>query len=370
MYSLLSRKQRTAFFKKARKMGVFDIATKSFNAVGGNLIGMGLNWIDERLNGERRRRKQLEQEGKLAEQNAKINFGYNKQLMDIQNQNTLGMNRELMDMQLRNQQNMWDYTAIDKQLEKVKNAGLNPALLYGAGAGGGGVTGTVSTSGSASPAGNMTGNRATADSEMEQKQAEIQEKGMALQLGLQKAQIENMEADTEKKKAEAINTGASTELTKAQTLTENELRAFRKEFTKQEGMEKWLENARKQYENSYADNKNEGGRAEYNATYDWWSEIESDSPYAKNLANNIFKSLAEIKKLDADSLLSNTKAQGYWKELLIAQQKADSEAVKAAAIKLSTQWETGDYTNWKTWTKLGTDALGAVGDLLKIKIKK
>lgn len=89
---------------------------------------------------------------------------------------------------------MWDYTNYENQRRHMENAGLNVGLMYGsAGAGG-------STSGGS--AGSVTGGNAPVGGG---------EVGMAMQLGLQKAlteaQIENVKADTEKKKVEAGKTG-------------------------------------------------------------------------------------------------------------------------------------------------------------------
>ena len=54
-------------------------------------------------------------------------------------------------------------------------------------------------------------------------------------------------------------------------------------------------------------------------------------------------------KLDADKLLANERAKAIWKELLIAQQHADNDTVKAKASELAVNWGTGEYKNWKTW---------------------
>ena len=35
--------------------------------------------------------------------------------------------------------------------------------------------------------------------------------------------------------------------------------------------------------------------------------------------------------------------------------------MRAAAAQLATEWETGEYTNWKTWADLAKNVLGTIG---------
>ena len=86
-------------------------------------------------------------------------------------------NRELMKYQadLNQQQayystglakDLWDYTNYENTVKHIKNAGLNPALIYGGGGGGGSTSGAGQASGVNQPS--MTGT-----------QAGIQAQGMA-----------------------------------------------------------------------------------------------------------------------------------------------------------------------------------------------
>ena len=54
-----------------------------------------------------------------------------------------------------------------------------------------------------------------------------------------------------------------------------------------------------------------------------------------------------------------------WTELLIAQQNADSNTVKAKASELAVNWGTGEYKNWKTWVDLGANALKTITSIIK-----
>lgn len=130
------------------------------------------------------------------------------------------------------QKKMWDETNYEAQIEHMKKAGLNPALAYGQGGGGGTTAG--SASGSVAATGQAANSAAT-------EQAGIAAKGMGLQLAsqlaLQQAQKENIEADTANKKAETENKGVITQTGKLDLET--------KQLTQQENIEKIIAEAGK-----------------------------------------------------------------------------------------------------------------------------
>lgn len=97
---------------------------------------------------------------------------------------------------------IWNKTNYAAQRQQMEKAGLNPALLYGMGSGGGGSIGQSSS--------NMQGD------------INAPNVGMALQVGMQmellQAQKENIQADTKNKLADAARTaGSQTDLDKAMT---------------------------------------------------------------------------------------------------------------------------------------------------------
>ena len=107
---------------------------------------------------------------------------------------------------------MFDYTGYENQVAHMKAAGLNPALLYGNG-GGGGATATGGTAiagqGSAGSAPGGAGPQAI-------KSQIVEGAGMGIQLGLMNAQKRNLEADATKKEADAAKTaGVDTDLQNA-----------------------------------------------------------------------------------------------------------------------------------------------------------
>lgn len=151
---------------------------KFIDAVGGGVIGTGLGLLLEDHND----RRQIDQQ---------------KKLQDLQ----IGGQKELADYQQRQQMEMWNKTNYAAQIQHMKEAGLNPALMYGMGGGGGQTTGAAGqgqVGGGAAPNGG----------------GELQ--GMGLQGAMMAAQIENIKADTENKKASAGGTTETTRGTKFQ----------------------------------------------------------------------------------------------------------------------------------------------------------
>lgn len=111
--------------------------------------------------------------------------------------NVLGM--EMGNYNFSKQYEMWQKTGPVGQMEQLKKAGLNPALMYGK-SGPGGMLAAPATAGHA--------NANTGDYSREMGM------GMQLATGLQQAQIENLKADTAKKQAEATKTaGVDTDKT-------------------------------------------------------------------------------------------------------------------------------------------------------------
>ncbi len=118
-----------------------------------------------------------------------------KELMEIQHKNQQGLNIQGQELQY----DLWNKTNAEAQMKHYKDAGLNPALMYGVGGAGGATTGSQgggsAASGSAAAPMDIQG---------------------ALQAGLIKAQTDNIKADTENKQADTTKTaGTDTEESKA-----------------------------------------------------------------------------------------------------------------------------------------------------------
>lgn len=149
--------------------------------VGSGIIGTGMGMLDEAIMGNSRRKKQVEQQKKLTDINVQAQEG-------------------LMDKAQQQQLEMWDATNYSAQMEQLSKAGLNPALIY-AGGGGQGTTGSIGGGGIG------TGD---ASSEAEQKQADTQQRGMALQMAKLGAEIKAIEASANKDQADADATRETT----------------------------------------------------------------------------------------------------------------------------------------------------------------
>jgi len=73
-----------------------------------------------------------------ANTNQKRQYGQSKRLMALQNKYQMGLNQQGHDLQM----DMWNKTNYGAQMRHMKDAGLNPGLMYGMGGGGGTTTGS------------------------------------------------------------------------------------------------------------------------------------------------------------------------------------------------------------------------------------
>lgn len=103
--------------------------------------------------------------------------------------------KEMMQYGMGLQKQMWEDTGYGAQKDQMKRAGINPALMYGMGGGGGQTVGNAS----GAP---VAGGMAPAGSGSETETMGAMGMQMAQQINLMKAQEENIKADTENKKQE------------------------------------------------------------------------------------------------------------------------------------------------------------------------
>lgn len=122
--------------------------------------------------------------------------GYNKELMELQNQYNMQSQERAFEMA----KEMYEYTGYGSKVRQMKEAGLNPALMYGMGGGAGGSTagspGAMSVSPGAAP--NTAAHRANS----------MAATGMALQLAKLKSEID---VNTSIAKANTAQAQATTE---------------------------------------------------------------------------------------------------------------------------------------------------------------
>lgn len=162
-------------------MGAEAFAINTATNLASGLIGLGIGQYAQNKNDER----QLSMQQKLQA----MQEAGNKRMADY----SQGLAKD-----------MWDYTNYENQMKHMKEAGLNPALMYGQGGGGG----TTANGGSAS--GISGGAAPTGGGEI----------GMGIQAGLQmqmqQAQIELARSQANKNDVEAAKTaGVDTKLAEA-----------------------------------------------------------------------------------------------------------------------------------------------------------
>lgn len=290
-------------------------------------------------------RRQLNQQQKLSD----IQEQANRRLM----QDSYGLQKDMYNHQ-------YGMNTPEAMRKRYEEAGMNPALAYTQG----GVGGVSGGSGGASVSGATAADSASQTSaEASKEQAMNQKIGMALQHRMQESQIALNESQVKKNEKEAENVGAK-------TTTEEETRELLKENMKQAGIEKWFQNEAMKWK--LEETGTDGADGNYSRTITMNKRlgetlsIHATSIYNKELVSALVKTQSETGKLDAEKALTTEKALGYYRELLIAEQKGNAEEAKALAIKLAAEHSTGEYTNWKTWVSVAKDAIGATADIIKL----
>lgn len=243
------------------------------------------------------------------------------------------------------QKEMIDYTNPSMTMKRLEDAGLNPALMYGQGGAGGTTTGSAAQSGVSGGA---------ASDEASRKMTSIQQQGMALQMAKLQSEIDVNKSVAEVNKANAGLSGAkmTTEETQRQSLVEK---------LTQEGIGKYLENVSQHWK--ITGEKDSG--LDYNGSGKGLNAVMSEKGFiGQEAVNLITKGLADIGNTNAQALLTNKKAEGYFQELMNETAKANAAGIQAAAMKLANEWNTGEFTNWKTWAELGVEAVNTLGTVV------
>lgn len=291
---------------------------------------------------ETRDKRQLDQQQKLSN----IQEEANRRLME----DSYGLQKDMYNHQ-------YQMNTPEAMRKRYEEAGMNPALAYTQG----GVGGVSGGSGGASVSGATAADSASQTSaEASKEQAMNQKIGMALQHRMQESQIKLNESQAIKNEADAKNVGAK-------TTTEEETRELLKENMKQAGIEKWFQNEATKWKLEETGNgqNNERG-VTMNEKLGETLSIHAGSIYNQEMVKALVKTQAETGKLNADEALTTEKALGYYRELLVAEQKGNADEAKALAIKLAAEHSTGEYTNWKTWVETAKDAIGVTADIIKM----
>lgn len=126
-------------------------------------------------------------------------WGNQLRLMDIQNR----YNEQMAKNNQQRNKDLWDYTNYENQKQHIKNAGLNPALIYGMGGGGG-----VSANGAQGQGVTQPTDRSV--------EMGLKQQGLGLQLASIASQVDLNKSQAEKNKVEADKiAGVDTDVQKA-----------------------------------------------------------------------------------------------------------------------------------------------------------
>lgn len=126
-------------------------------------------------------------------------WGNQLRLMDIQNR----YNEQMAKNNQQRNKDLWDYTSYENQKQHIKNAGLNPALMYGMGVGGG-----ISANGAQGQGVTQPTDRSV--------EMGLKQQGLGLQLASIASQVDLNKSQAEKNKVEADKiAGVDTDMQKA-----------------------------------------------------------------------------------------------------------------------------------------------------------
>lgn len=289
-------------------------------ATGGisSAIGAGLGIVGSAINDAR----QIKQQKKL-------------QAMQIAG------NKEMTEYNMQKQLEMWEKTGYVGQVDQMKRAGINPALLYGQG-GGGGQTANVTP-------GNVTAGEAPKGG------GEIMAGiGMGIQgaqLQLLQAQKENIEADTANKQADTTNKGVQT----GDILAGIESKQAQTQLMK---VQSELTNIQKQYESESMEDRLQAAYWTQRKLLDETTKICAEAGVAQAtvedkiqiVKNEVQKSAIEIGLAQAQKELTNAQTNVSKEQLAV--QKATIEKITAEIKQgwtgLSIQQQNQDLQKWRS----------------------
>lgn len=191
---------------------------------------------------------------------------------------------------------MWDYTNYENQIKHLEAAGLNPALLYGQGGGGGSAAGGGTAAGVGLPSSTGVGmgiqwETMEANKELAKAQAA---KTNAEAAKLMTTDTENVKSDTEKKKQEIKESKKKIDLLTSQIHKTNEesktiefnnyLNELRKKIKMQQeinGKTTWT----KGFNELFTENEKQKMLADYEISRKEYEEARNDKEVAMRLAN-------------------------------------------------------------------------------------
>lgn len=304
-------------------------------------------------------RKQMKMQKELMQEQAKLNYEYGERA--AQN----AYEREQAIYQQSKQDNSFAARKAD-----AMGAGLSPGVLYGstgasgggAGSTGGGKMGATGTSGGAAP-----DSTAGIQTLLGLRQVKLQERKNTAEVKLIESQAKEAEASAAAKQAQAD--------------TENKMRNIRAGIEWLTGKDmardlliKLMYDKTEPYDYKEGSPSVEimkfgnelGGQFGDFAFDKRGYTMVGKSQEIDMMDRQITKAIEETNKIISEKELNTEKKRGYWEELRIAALNGNAAMVNAIAHKLAAEWDTGEYTNWKTWVEMGYKA----ADIVKQYIPK
>lgn len=258
----------------------------------------------------------------MSENRAQARYRRNQ---DVQNQHEASMMQRQYDLNMK----QWEETNYKAQIEQMRKAGLNPALMYKS-AGQGGTTGNISSSPRQAP--NLPSYNSGAQ--------------MAIEMGMAQSQIELNRSQAEKNKAEAENLQGGvrdnlTEDRRAKKFTNDINELYREQIEEAKNME---------WDMTKIKGEEANAAWEFKKAIEYGVKPEQDGPFTNDNTRAARAKIAEMKMFEEDL-----------KRARIENNIAEAEKIiKEFEAEMTKQ---GISPNSPWYAKLLTDLLQKVGIL-------
>lgn len=287
---------------------------------------------------------------RLNESNALRNYQYGERAADAAHERSLALHQAQVEA-----------NSYEAQVADAENAGLSVGLLYGSGGGGGG--GTAGGGAQGGGAGNQRGQVGeyldVLTAVNNAKLAEVERRKVANEARLVSAEMANIIQDTKLKAQEVKESESNVE-------TSSKLTPIQASLLEEQAIRQFIENAENRWKAT------SGGKEV--ETAEWKNgvgefKILKGSKLDQEVTNSIIEAQARANKDNAVAELDTERKKHLFQQLLNETKDADSKAKQAAAVKLAAEWQTGEYTNWKTWVDVAEKTLGNLSDIITSSIK-
>lgn len=296
--------------------------------------------------------EQLTAQKELNKQAAELNYQYGEKAAE----NAYKRQLEMYERSYEDQ----SYQAMRKQMEE---AGLSVGLMYG-GSGSGGGAGQMSGAPMGATGGAQAGDATAAMG------LALQYKKMAADVMLAQSQAEVNRAQANKLNTDAEDTEATRKARIENYLAEIGVKKEQAQKLFWEGRLQWIENLKtetlmeKTKEELEKELTSFGMDVVKNPHYGT-TALRYGAFWTSKELENLEKIIKEGNRSEAAALFDNERKRAIWEELSIAWANANANAMVAAAKKLSAEFQTGEFVNWKNIIDTGVSVLGTIAQLAK-----